>query len=652
MRFVLLVFMISIFSAVMAQEKDSAQSKSKRDTTLLKRKVVKTAQQSQSEGPKKRMYSKIINDSSKSVYGPKTSRWITEGDLFYNKKNYQGLDTAIQNFHRWTYMQRFNNKYQDLGIMGTALNPISPVLSTTIGATSGFKSYEPYYDTQEPHYYDSKSPYTRMYVVWGGNGRAMTHIEFTRNINKRWNFGFNYRPILVDRQQQRSIGDRQTISHYYDLFTTYTSKKEKYFIAFNYRRIRHRVRENGGISVSAAPAFEEYFDANALPGLINDKSKFAETEELRQNFHVYHQYKLAKPFQIYQTMDYKVRSNIFRIDSAQGHKLFKYTFIDSAKSEDTNEFETFQTEIGIKGNAAFLFYDFYYKFRGVQNRVLLQPGYLSIARESYVGAKVALKFDSLSELRGTAELMLDGNYKLEGELNTPWLDASLTSTLAKPGYMQQAYRGSHSQWRNNFSNTFSNQLKGFLKVKWGNLYINPGVTYTVLSNYIYFAEKDSQIVPIQSTGNQQVFSPEVNVTLKFFRRFYLRPSVTYTQLWKNDDEAIRIPELFVNTQLTYENLLLKKALQLQLGVDVHYKSDYKALGYTIDTQSYYLQNDKVVQGFPVVDIFLNAKIKQGRLFVKYHNALQTGKSTGYMLTYGYPAVGSILDFGFEIPLFD
>jgi Putative porin len=652
MRFVLSLFVISFFSVAMAQEKDSVQTKSKRDTTLLKRKVVKAPATSQSEGPKKRMYSKIINDSSKSVYGPKTSRWITEGDLFFNKKKYQPLDTAIHNFHRWTYVQKYGNKYQDLGIMGTALNPIFPVISTTIGASPGFKAYEPYYDTQEPRYYDSKSPYTRMYVVWGGNGRAMTHIEFTRNINKRWNFGFNYRPILVDRQQQRSIGDRQTISHYYDLFTTYTSKNEKYFLAFNYRRIRHRVRENGGISVSATPAYADYFDANALPALINGKSQFAETEELRQNFHVYHQYKLAKPFQVYQTMDYHVRDNIFRIDSTQGHKLFKRTFIDSAKSEDINEFKTFQTEIGIKGNAAFLFYDFYYKFRGVQNRILLQPGYTSIAHESYVGAKVALRFDSLSELKGAAELMLDGNYKLEGELNTPWLDASLTSVLAKSAYLQQAYRGSHSLWLNDLSNTFSNQLKGFLKLKWRGLYFNPGVTYTVLSNYIYFAEKDGQVVPFQSGGNQQVFSPEMNMTLKFFRRFYLRPSITYTQLWKNDDDAIRIPELFVNTQLTYENQLLNKALQLQLGVDVHYKSDYKALAYRIDTQSYYLQNENVVQGYPVIDVFLNAKIKQGRLFVKYHNAAQTGSSTGYMLTYGYPAVGSIIDFGFEIPLFD
>jgi Putative porin len=647
----LFVFALTCSLVAMAQEKDDVQGKPKKDTTLLKRKVIKTSTDSQSDGPKKRTYSKIINDSTKNVYGPKTSRWVTESDLFYNKKNYEPLDTSINNFHRWTYVQRLNNKYQDLGNMGTALNPIFPVVSTTIGATTGFKSYESYYDTQEPRYYDSKSPFTRLYIIWAGNGRAMSHIEFTRNINPRWNFGFNYRPILVDKQIQRKFADRQTVSHYYDFFTTYKSKKERYFLAITYRRIRHRIRENGGVLLGTDTTFKAFFDVNAKPTLTT-----SESEELRQNFHLFHQYKLAKPLQVYQTADYHLRDNIFRIDRAEGASFFKQTIVDSAKTTDAIQFRTFESEMGVKGNAAFLFYDFYYKFRSVQNTIPLlksfDPRASSSLTEHYVGGRMALRFDSLSELRGSAELLLDGNYKLEGALNTPWLDASLTSVLAKPGYLQRAYRGSHNYWLNNFSNTFSNQIKGFAKLKWGRLFVSPGLTYTVLSNYMYFTEFGNGLLPVQSSGNQQVFSPEVNMSVKFFRRFYFRPQVTYTQLWKNDDNALRIPELFVNAQLTYENILIKGNLELQVGVDLHYKSDYQALGYAPDIQSYYVQNSRTIKGFPVIDIFLNAKIKKGRLFVKYHNANQIGSLTGYMLTYGYPAVSNILDFGFEIPLFD
>jgi hypothetical protein len=646
----LFAILIGWSSVLLAQEKVDAPNKPKRDTTLMKRKVIKTSTDTKSDGPKKRMYSKIINDSSKNVYGPKTSKWTMESDLFYNKKNFQPLDTSIHNFHRWTYVQRLNNKYQDLGNIGTALNPIFPVVSTTIGATPGFKSYDPYYDTEEPRYYDSKSPFTRLYVIWSGSGRAMTHVEFTRNINSRWNFGFNYRPILADKQLQRKFADRQTVSHYYDFFTTYGSKNERYFVAFNYRRIRHRIIENGG-ALGKDTTFSAFFDADAKPNLTT-----AETEELRQNLHIYHHYKLAKPLQLYQSMDYNYRTNIFRIDKTEANSFFKQTIIDSAKTVDEMTFKTFQNEMGVKGNAAFLFYDFYYKFRTVSNTIAKLQGFdpraNSTLLENYVGARIAFKFDSLSELRGSAELLLDGNYKLEGALATPWLDASLTSVLAKPGYLQRAYRGSHNYWLNNLSNTFSNQLKGFVKVRWGNLFISPGVTYTLLSNNIYFTQFKEAQLPVQSKGNQQIASPEVNMTLKFFRKFYLRPQVIYTQLLKNDDNAIRIPEWFVNAQLTFEDLVLKKNLQLQIGVDVHYKSDYKALAYAPDIQSFYNQDKRIIQGYPIVDIFLNAKIKGGRIFIKYHNALQAGRPTGYFLTYGYPAVPNLIDFGFEIPLFD
>ncbi len=657
-RIIFLSFGVLCYSVTLAQKETTLPSNAKRDSTQVKRKVFKSTN-AELAGPKKRTNSKIINDSVKNVYGPKTSKWTTETELFYNKKNYQPLDTAIHNFHRWTYIERFNNKFQDLGNTGTALNPIFPVVSTNIGATPGFKAYEPYYDTEEPRYYDSKSPFTRIYLVWAGNGRAMSHIEFTRNINPRWNFGFNYRPILADRQIQRKFADRQTISHYYDFFTTYRSKNDRYSITFNYRRIRHRIRENGGVLLTKDTTFNAFFDINAVPFLVNDQKSIAESEEIKNNFHIYHQYQLAKPFQLYQTIDYHNRSNIFRIDHSNlAANFFRSTIIDSVKQTTTDvmDFKTLQNEIGIKGNAAFLFYDFYFKLRSVQNSIPFLNGFNSRASssllENYVGAKVAFRFDSLSELRGSAELLLDGNYKLEGALNTPWLDASLTSVLAKPGYLQRAYRGSHNYWISNFENTFSNQIKGFLKVRWRGFFISPGLTYTLLSNNIYFTQfKDAQL-PLQSKGNQQIFSPELNMTLQFFRRFYFRPQIIYTQIWKNDDNVVRIPEWFVNAQLTYENFLFNKALQLQLGVDVHYKSDYKALGYAPDIQSFYIQDTKVIQGFPLIDIFLNAKIKGGRLFIKYHNAWQAAKGTGYMLTYGYPSVGNVIDFGFEIPLFD
>jgi hypothetical protein len=630
----------------------------KRDSTLLKKRVVKNPPTLSSDEPKKRTTSKIINDSVKQVYGPSTSTWITEADLFYNKKNYRPLDTAINNFHRWTYVQQFNNRLQDLGNMGTALNPIFPTVPSTIGLTPGFNAYTPYFESAEPRYYDTKSPFTRIYVVWGGSGRAMTHVEFSRNINPRWNFGFNYRPILVEKQIQRQFGVRQTISHYYDFFTTYRSKKERYFLAFNYRRIRHQVRENGGVLVADNATFSSFFDANAKPYWST-----AGTEELRQALHFHHHYKLAKPVQVYQTVDYNLQNNLFKISpSDTATHYFRNIQIDSTQN-DLVSFNAFQNEVGVKGSAGFLFYDFYYKLRSVQaNNDLLKnlDTRHSLSRiENYLGARMAFRLDSLNELKANAELLLDGNYKLEGILNTPWLDASLVSTLAKPGYMQQVYRGIRTLWFNNFNNTFSNQLKGNIKINWGPFYFSPGVTYSIFSNSIYFTStvdperpQSDLLLPHQSTGNQQLFSPELTLNVRFLKNLHFRSQTIYTQLWKNDDNVLRVPEWFANAQLTYEKFLFARALQMQLGIEVCYRSAYQALGYAPDIQTFYNQDSKTIGELVVGDIFMNAKIKRGRLFVKYHNYTKLFRPPGYMLTYGYPAVPNVIDFGFELLLFD
>src|SRR5947208_2268049 len=70
----------------------------------------------------RRAGSSILDDTTRNVYGPNTSRWTTEQELFQNRPNYRPLDTLVANYHRWTYVQRFNNFYKDLGVMGTALS--------------------------------------------------------------------------------------------------------------------------------------------------------------------------------------------------------------------------------------------------------------------------------------------------------------------------------------------------------------------------------------------------------------------------------------------------------------------------------------------------------------------------------------------------
>lgn len=674
MRFLLFIFCGYFFSVgCLAQGNPAAR-----------RKVVQTTKSDLTKGAEKRTRSKIVNDSVKNIYGPKTTLSTTEAEIFENKKSYVPLDTSIYNIHRWDFVKKYENKYQDLGNLGTALNPIFPTLPNTIGATSGFKVYDLYYESAEPRHYDTKSPFSRINIIWGGRGRSKTHVEFTRNIHSRWNFGINYRPILSAAQIAYS-GNRlyQVTSQYYDFYTSYTSKNSKYKLLLSYRRIKHHVKENGGIHLTTDSTYRAYFNPNSSANLTISAGSppTAFTDELRNQLHLFQHYQFGKAAQFYQKLDITKQINTFQIGNTsnaltEATTFFGQTYTDTTEQRilrgtvqtqlninDVNTFKTFQNEFGFKGNAAFLFYDFYYKLRSYNNNMnnLYGQAPSAIGIEHYVGSKITLRYDSLSFLSGQAEYLLDGHYKIDGQLRTPWLDADLRSSLAKPGFMQQAYRGGFNAWTNIFKNVFSNQLSGRIKVNAGPLYFSPGLSYTVFHNYVYFTDSvlnhpiGQKAVAQQSLGNQQIVSTNVNLGVRFFKKFHLRPEVIYTKILNNDDGAISIPDWFSNVQLSYENVIFNGALQLQVGFDANYKSAYKALGYDPAIQQFYLQQSKqsiISTPFWSTDFFLNGRIKRGRFFFKYLNLVQLVTGQGYLPTPGYPNVKSTFDFGFELILFE
>lgn len=616
--------------------------------------VFDVSAQRRQEPVQTRRRSSIVNDSVKNVYGPNTTRWTTEQELFENRPVYRSLDTTVVNYHRWTYIQRSNNMLKDIGVMGTALAPIFPLVPGSIGAQAGFSVYQPYFDSEEPHYFDTKSPYTRLQIIWGGNGRAATRIEFSRNINPRWNFGFNYRPILVDKQIQKSgKGDRIAVSQYYDFYTTYRSKNDRYFLLANFRRIRHRVNENGGVDTTAATI--SIFDPTARLRLAA-----AKTEEYRRNIHFSHHYQLVKAFQIYHIADFTKQWNIFGDDVAKDPgSLFDHNTNlrhDSITVSDQSTFTTTQQEVGIKGSVGKLFYSGHYRYRyyNFTNPDLAVPE--TTGSESYLGGTISLKLDSVTRISAAADYLLSGYYRIEGSIESPWLEGYFRSALSKPGFMQLAYLGAHDSWLNDFAGISSTQAQGFLKYKKGEMDFRAGGTVSLLHNTVYFKEdlsNEQNVLPYQSTGFQSTFAPEVKASIRFLRHVYFRPQAIYTQIITNDDNVLRIPTVFINGQLAYENIMFNRHLQLHAGIDFHWHSDYKALAYDPAIQQFYIQDRIVSKSFPLIDIFVVGKMGRTRYFFKYHNVFQMfNGGIGYLPTPGYPGTRNMIDFGFEFLLFD
>lgn len=639
----------------------------------------------------------FLNDSTRNVYGPKTTLSISEEDLFFNRKNYRPIDTTILNLHRWGYVQKYENLYQDLGNVGTALNSIYPVVRNFSGAVTGFNSYRLYFDSKYPKYYDTKSPYAKMTVIWGGAGRSMTNIEFTRNINSRWNFGFNYRPILVDKQMQRQRrGDRNVLAHYYDFFMSFRSKDEKFLSLFNFRRTRHRVFENGGVYLKKTDKYDEYFNREASPRLVA-----AESAQLLRNIHWFNQYSLANAFQVYNTMDYTRESNNFTDNFSKENRsdttLFDHwerVTADTLRANDIYRMITFQNELGMKGRANFLFYNVYYKVRSYINHYEhnnpLPPttvrgvGQLPIAPgiqqseynvwprnfsgsgvEQYLGGRLAFDIDSLTRLSGQAEINQLGNYSIDAKFASKWIDASFLQSISRPGFLYTNYIGSHDFWTNSFRNEAGLKLEGFLKTPFKRFLFSPGLSYTLFSNYLYFRKDDAEnygapfgqwgsqtVLPVQSAAVINVMNPQLRLGIGLGKKVKLSGSVINNLILSDAEGAMKIPDWLASGQLALEDFWFKKNLQVHVGIDVTWRSAYYAMGYDYAIQQYYVQNDVKINSAFIADVFLNARLKTGRFFVKYHNLAQLFQSNGYLITPGYPGQRNILDFGFELIMFD
>ena len=272
---------------------------------------------------------------------------------------------------------------------------------------------------------------------------------------------------------------------------------------------------------------------------------------------------------------------------------------------------------------------------------------------------MSLRLDSLVEVSGWGELQQSGNYRIEGAIKSKWFEASLKQVQYATPFIYQTYRGSHDVWSNNFSDVNVTQVNGYLHYRSHVLNISPGLTFTRLGNYVFF-KKDHSIIedstqtvlPEQTSGEQVIFSPELKFSLTVARHIKLSSQFIYTKVLENSGDAFQIPDLFVNAQLSYENIFFNGNLDMHAGFDFHYISDYYPLSYDVPIQQFYVQQTFQTPSFPLIDVFFNARIKRGRIFVKYNNLIQLFTKEGYMPTPGYPGQRNVLDFGFDWSFYD
>ncbi|MFL0681801.1 MAG: putative porin [Algoriphagus aquaeductus] len=592
----------------------------------------------------------LLDDSTKQVYGPKTTLYFFEKAIKRNNLKLYEQDTLLDNFHNYDPVAKSGWKYQDLGNIGSAAKPMYYSVPEVIGVTSGFHAYDLYFrDPSKRKFFDTKSPFTEMSAFFGGGNRNMLDVAFARNVNPRWNIGLDFNTLRIRKTlNPAQRDDHMTVQNAYGLHTNYRSENGRYWLLGAFSRMKHVVNEIGGIIPPEVDPNSLYFTyEDAKVWLQNTRAR-----DLRQDFHLYHEYKLGNGLQFYHIFDRKNQNLVVEslLDTPDALFFNSNRFNNPDTTQNKNDFEEWRNEFGLKGTFKGFYYNSFMKLRNGRMESPFFPNKRSAFNEFYIGGELIGKISEKWEVSADGEYLIPGNFKIHGIFISPWLDVEYTKALYKPTSMQQIYYGNHFQWENNFSDIGVDQVRGSIKVDLENLRLRPSLTLNRVNNYIYFGE--DQLVA-QASGEAFMIMPGFAANFRLGKKFRMDAEVIFTQVSGEAADQFRIPKWYGNTRFYFDSPLFNENVFVQLGVDVRYKSSFFAEAYNPSYQQFYLQNTFNVYGYPVADIFLDFRINRTRVLFKY-NHLNAGmmSNEGYFVTPDYTGYRSFLDLGITWYLFD
>jgi len=596
----------------------------------------------------------ILDDTTKLSYGPRSTKYLSESDLRYNSPEYRIIDTTLFSSYRKNKVELYNYYYHDLGIEGSAMEPIFYELPLTIGVSPGQDGFAPYYKGPlDLRYYDTRSPYSRMTIFLGGGNRSITDVEFSRSDSVNFNIGFDFKTFAIDKLIERDgRGDRRASATQYDIYSHVQSSNLKYQLLLNYTRNRHVYNESGGIDTTD---IGDFFNEDVLSFLDQ-----AESAELRKGFHLYHQYSFREFLEVYNTLSsYRQRNEYIDQNFSRNSSYYDTFLINTAETLDSMEYKHKEIESGIKGTLGDLYYSGHWRWKEYEfmnkyaDSIPFPFDPRTVNRngiEVYYGFDAGYKLLNNIELRGGLEYLKGGYYEGYAQSRGKNFELSYRKGKYKPTFLQQAYFGNSRFWANNFRPVLGDSFKGEYSFNFKDKIIfTPTFKYDLVTDYIYF---DKDTLPAQEPAPLSILTPGLKFKFEFLKHFGFDGNVIYTMLSPEADSVMAMPEIFIYTRLYYRNTFFSGNLESFIGLDLNFKSAYFGQAYDPVTQQFYLQDHTLVEGVPVANLFLNFKIKRANFFIKMNNLTQMITDEGYLVAPLYRGLPPTTDFGITFWFFD
>lgn len=559
-------------------------------------------------------------------------------------------------------------------------------------------------------YTNTKSPFTNLtYYKQGGSsdGEERFKAYFAVNANKRLGFGFN-----IDYVYGRGKYMNQSTALFNgNLFAYYLG--DKYNMHFSFINDNLKVAENGGIvddryvtrPLDMAEGGKVYANdeipAN-LSQVWNHNTGYHAFLTHRYNVGFYRENPDAKDtvnteiFVPVTSFLHTVKVDINRrkyisYDEAQNQQYFQNNYLTDVQRDETEQLAVKNT-IGISlregfnkwakaGLTAFMSHE--YRRFTMTDTLARTPGQriptdyventISAGGQLIKEQGQTLHYNVMGEIALVGEDAGQFQIQGKGDLNfrlfsdTVRLEANAYIKNLNPIFYYRHFHSKHYWWDNNdLSKIMRTRIEGKLSVDRWKTQLKAGVenikNYTYLDNTsVKYTETSSgkevttyknDVAVKQNSGNIQVFSAALRQDFKL-GIFHLDNEITYQK--SSNQDVLPLPELTLYHNLYIKFGLAKKVLQIEMGADVRYFTQYYAPDYAPAIGQFYLQNKETrykLGGYPLLNGYINLHLKRTRIFIAMYNLIQGQGEKSYFLAPHYPLNPRLLKFGLSWNFFD
>ena len=598
------------------------------------------------------------------------------------------IDTAISQLHRYDVVRRDGAEYFNMGNTGTAAYPLVFNPSPNVGFNMGFRQFDVYKNQKDSvRYYQVIRPYVEIFYSLGITNEQIFQGRFANSHKKTFMYGVDFRRI-----NSRGIYTNQkALNNGFNLYGIYNSKNKQLNIQTDLIYNSFVTGENGGLARDIIFKDSAVFQKTLAP--VNLQAGQINYKEI--NWFLKGSYGVGKKYneRVNDTLVQRVTLPVFRVSYQFNLDYGKYSYYDLAQDSayysgylntgDTMRYNSRYLKIGnrfgLDYNAKKLTSDSTYKelnfiigasvnldyymvkeFHQNSNFTNLYiTGYLK--SNPAVNSRLLYKASVAYYLAGYNLNDLNADGQIGVDLHQfGRITAGAGYQLKESDWMYHSFRVDSSIGVNTINangtriiglldNINYSYLKNFPKMstlRFGGEYVvdKIGIKVSaynyVLNNYFYFSTAATPAYE-KSAINMLVLS--------FSNRFGIKGFHLDNDVWfqkSAGSDVIRLPLVSTKHSVYYERHVFKHALWFAIGVDLRYYTPFKGNGYNPLTGQFYLQNDWELKFYPVLDVFLNVKIKTVRVFLMGTNISSFfGHQKGYYTSPLYPAADASFKFG-------